>query len=56
MKDGVESFIFEGEILVTGYAKYLIEYLKGRQHNTFNANFREQHAEGNQDAINQAEQ
>lgn len=30
VKEGVAQFNFEGQDLVTDYAKYLIEYLKGK--------------------------
>lgn len=30
VKEGKESFVFEGHELLTSYAKYLIEYLKDK--------------------------
>jgi hypothetical protein len=30
LKDGKEQFVFEDRDFVTGYAKYLIEYLAGQ--------------------------
>ena len=28
--EGREKFLFEGQVVVTGYAKYMLEYLKER--------------------------
>ena len=30
VKDGIEVFVFKGQELFTGYAKYLLEYLESK--------------------------